>query len=415
MLRRLWVVLSVVLGLLLSGVAAEPVWSATSGQGRDLEGRTVGRGGLPFVIGEGPEIRDPVVVDSATDDGVFLVVWPDASTGTRQVWGRWVTLGGQVAGGPFRISQGDDAVSDIDVAYDWVTNQFLVVWGETNGDGSEVAGRRVSPVTRRPVRKEFMIGSGGGGFDALGVAFGGDRGWLVVWADEDGAEEGQAINGQRVRSNGRLAGGKIEIAPALPGSLGVASPSVAYGPANHTYLVVWSDGRSGSQVDIYGQRVRTSGRLVGGNFPVSPYSQDAAVAYNGDVNEFFVVFMAADDVAIRGQRVAVSGRLRGKSRGISRDPSGEFWDWFPSISPSFWKGAYAVTWAHDNAGPSFDGTLYVRYIDALGRPTTKPRQVAHLENPSQVRSDIASAFMLPQEIVVWNDWVADRILGRVYP
>src|SRR5215210_2383451 len=58
-------------------------------------------------------------------------------------------------------------------------------------------------------------------------------------------------------------------APAAPmAGCDQRHPAMVYNTTSGEYLVVWYDARTGTRADIYGQRVSSSGALVGGNFPI---------------------------------------------------------------------------------------------------------------------------------------------------
>jgi len=81
--------------------------------------------------------------------------------------------------------------------------------------------------------------------------------YLVVWKDwRNDATRGDDIYGRRVKASGKLAGGDFRISgpAATSNELG---PVVAYNPTSNQYLVAWYDWRSGATrgSDIYGRRI----------------------------------------------------------------------------------------------------------------------------------------------------------------
>jgi len=111
--------------------------------------------------------------------------------------------------------------------------------------------------------------------------------FLVVWEDYRSGTNFD-IYGQLINAMGSLFGTNLTISTA---SNNQYDPSVAYSPANQRFLVVWEDYRSGTNFDIYGQLISTTGTLIGGNFTISTAPDDQwypSVAYDS-VNQRFLV------------------------------------------------------------------------------------------------------------------------------
>jgi hypothetical protein len=86
--------------------------------------------------------------------------------------------------------------------------------------------------------------------------------YLVVWEGTDSGTTRKEIGGQRVDADGALLGGMIDIAtPPHGGWLGV--PDIAYNGARDDYLVAWieNDGVTSGN-NVYGQRVDGDGTLL---------------------------------------------------------------------------------------------------------------------------------------------------------
>jgi len=162
------------------------------------------------------------------------------------------------------------------VAFDG-TN-FLVVWTDDSND-YEVKGRFVSPAGT--LGTELSINASTAPSDnPLTVAFDGTN-YLVVWTDEVGATVGVPTHawdvfGQRVDTSGNLVGGVISISTAAGQQF---LPMIAFDGAN--YLVTWTDMRNdtnkdwvcdsneGTCSDIYGQYVSKTGAVVGTEFVIN--------------------------------------------------------------------------------------------------------------------------------------------------
>ena len=148
----------------------------------------------------------------------------------------------------------------------------------------------------------------------------------VVAVAESGDQEGAA--GRDLSRVSPLVGNDFRISG--PGATSDEwDPAVAYNPTNHRYLVVWSDDRNeGSRgTDIYGQLLAADGTRIGGDFRISgpaatSYEYDPAVAYNPASNQYLVVWRDRRNDATRGwdiygRRVKATGKPAGGDFRIS--------------------------------------------------------------------------------------------------
>lgn len=95
------------------------------------------------------------------------------------------------------------------------------------------------------------------------------------------------------------------------------SPSVAHNAIDNEYLAVWFDARNPGANDVFGQRVSTTGTLLGGNIPIIEIADaqiDPVVAHNGTNNEYLVAWRTQQQGAfnaLHGRRLSRSGALLG--------------------------------------------------------------------------------------------------------
>jgi hypothetical protein len=199
-------------------------------------------------------------IDAGYGGGTFLVTWSDFVGGNdEEIIGRRVNSGGGVLGGEVQLSrQGPIDDDELEsnrpaVAYNAVSNQFLVVWeGDLpNGVGSgehEIFGQRVS---------------------AAGAQVGSDL--RITHQGTDGDLESDA-----------------------------EEPAIAAGPGNGEYLVAWQGKGPSQEVEAYGQRLSSAGAAVGAVAPrfsdqgpagdPAFYADTAATAFNPAAHEFLVVW-----------------------------------------------------------------------------------------------------------------------------
>jgi len=166
-------------------------------------------------------------------------------------------------------------------------------------------------------------------------------------------------------------GPTVQISPTQTTDADRYLPSVAYNSQRKQYLVVWHNQWSGSR-DIYGQRLKGNGQLVGPWFSISSGPNDRmfpVVVYNAIDDEYLVVFMY--DVSgdgsrhdIMGQRVRWDGVLLGSSFIINTSPDIDHYS--PRV---VWKAAYdeyLVIWGTKVATTGVPNGIGIRLIDNLG-------------------------------------------------
>ena len=215
----------------------------------------------------------------------------------------------------FKIFGSDFEQNSPAVAYNFQTNEFLVVCGETRSGVTAVAGQFVKPdgtLSGSP----FVICLNPGPYPNPCIAVNTDNQYLVAW--QDSRNGNSDICGARLNSQGKKLVG--------PGTLADTTfvicdqdsaqyhPAIAFNFRDYCFIVIWTDyrnsflGTSSYQVnsDVYGQRLNWDGKLLSPmdppgtkvNYPVaaSPiddeYAQD--VAYYGKDNsspdEWLVVY-----------------------------------------------------------------------------------------------------------------------------
>jgi len=275
------------------------------GQRVALDGRPVGRdfriSGRKLASDE----MNPEVVWNQ-EDNQYLVVWEDGrnyDTRGLDIYGRRVGSDGKPIGAEIRISGRKLASDEVKPAVAWnqEDNQYLVVWTdgrnwETRGD--DIYGRRVGS-DGKPVGRDFRITKGRTisheGTPEV-VWSQATKQYLVVWTDGRNQElRGYDIYGRRVGSDGRPVGADIRIS-GPKATTEDWSPAVAWNPAANQYLVVWTDGRNWetSEDDIYGRRLGSDGRPIGGDFRISSRKEESAtepdVAWNQANLQYLVVW-----------------------------------------------------------------------------------------------------------------------------
>jgi hypothetical protein len=347
-----------------------------------------------------------------TDDGVeqaFTLAQPPAVEGNLTVEGRFKTelkphLVSSNAGIVFLDGQGKEVLAyGGAMACDALGRQAPVQM-KLDGDqviltlsGEWLAGA-VYPVVVDPLIGDPILVSGAANDQKHpALAYNGDDDeWLTVWSDYRNGN--WDIYGQRVQSNGSLAGGNFGVVVAT----GLQKyPDLAYNPDDDEYLVVWSDYRN-NMWDIYGQRVLASGSLAGGNLALITATNAQllpAVAYNTQADEYLAVWQDkrnGSNHRIYGQRVSGSGTLLGSSFAISDTTSEQQ---YPDVAYDSDTGAYLVVW-QDDAGTSWDITA--RRVLSDGTPSGNVLTLSSANDEAQSPKATYNATD-DEYLVVWQD------------
>jgi hypothetical protein len=317
---------------------------------------------------------DPAVAYGT--NGEYLVVWQSVQGGAAgyAIYGQRVSSSGALLGSRVSISTGTGDQWEPDVAYNSISNEYLVVWrGNPSGTTAYIIyGQRVSS-SGALLGENFHISTVPAGSavewqEEPDVAYNSaSNEYLVVWADVRNGYSNLDVYGQRVSSSGALLGSEIPISTA---SGYQAYPAVAYNSISDEYLVVWDDARSGySNANVYGQRVSSSGALLGSEFPISTASgaQDyPAVAYNSTDNQYLVVWederAGSSNEDIYGQRVSSSGALLGSNFPISTASGRQAQT---EVAYNSTSNEYMVVW-HDQRNGSSDFDIYGQRVSSSG-------------------------------------------------
>jgi len=129
-------------------------------------------------------------------------------------------------------------------------------------------------------------------------------------------------------------------------------PDVAYNSKDNQFLVVWQEKQSPDDYDIVGQMIDGQGIPQAGPIPIADTSRTERaprVAYNGDDNEFLVVWEDGRRLPleganeIRGRRIQGAGGTEEQSFKIT-DYDTEHAAGLSAPAVSYGKGQYLVAW-----------------------------------------------------------------------
>jgi len=215
------------------------------------------------------------------------------------------------------------------------------------------------------------------------TAVAGDAGgnFVAVWS---GPIQGSCCNGgiagRRFNSSGTALGGNFAVA-AQPNGIIFLHPSIAMAPSGN-FVVTWdAAGYPAEQYEIVGQRFSSSGAALGGTFKVNSYTTNrqsySSVGSDASGN-FVVVWTSGDNYTgtLNGQRYKSDGTLLGGEFQVSgtakKGPTGV------GRHPS---GAFVATW--------FDGfEIFARVYSSAGAPTGSEFRVNSYTTFNQYRTSV---------------------------
>ncbi len=288
----------------------------------------------------------PDVVYNATDNE-YLVVWHGTESiapmipGENEIFGqRLSNTGAEVGANDFRISDmGDDSETDAyersyfsgrstAVAWDEVNNKYLVVWyGNDDKELTmsdyevEVWGQLLANDGTEIGNNDFrisMMGPDGvnSGYNVYqpDVAFNNKNGqYCVTWYGNDFFSGDNDIYIQRLNTDGSWLGSELQVStlnPADP-SFDQANPAVTWNSTDNEFVIAFQgetdDGNLvDGEVEIYIQRIDSTGAMAGNNTRISDMGPDgdanydasnAAITYNSGDNIVGVAWQGEDDSA----------------------------------------------------------------------------------------------------------------------
>jgi len=372
--------------------------------------------------------EDPAVAYNPVTDQ-FLVVWRDgrnSATRGRDIYGQLVAGDGSKVGYNFRISGAAalDGETMPAAAFNPATGGYMVVWADLRKRetrGVDIYGQMISPDGSRDgynFRVSVDAATGDESQPALAFNSVSDQ-FLVVWSDSRGPGFSESeVYGRRIKANGQPKGDEFKI--SNDGFIDEESwPAVAYNPASNQYLVTWQVVHWQATVssDIYGQRVKGSGRLAGSSFRISGDGVtsrvwDPEVVANPANNEYLVVWEdqrngVVGDINVTGwniygRRVKATGRLAGDDFRISGTPETTE-EWSPKAAYNPDTNRYLVVWDDGRNYGNNKSDIYGRAIKATGKLASGEVRISGDVNVAKGDPAVANDPTNHQYLVVWED------------
>ncbi len=249
----------------------------------------------------------------------------------------------------------------IDVAYNYVHGEHLVVWQNNRPGSKDIYARRVSNTGQ--LRSWFaVIAQPPSNYIQPAVAYNAsDAEYLVVWLkDADGDGYGEEIWGRRIAWDG---GYQLPEFPIFSWTNRVfLEPRVVWNHNRNQYLVVWNalDAATKQPNDVAGRRVAPDGTLLDASpkiFTSGTFPHQADVAYNWSTDEYMVVFVRVYSAAATGNDVyAVIADWQGNVRmdiGALALATTNHHENAPAVVATA-EGNYLVAWEYEDHASDHD-------------------------------------------------------------
>jgi len=350
----------------------------------------------------------------------YLVVWADEraeATRGQDIYGRRIGANGKPIGRDFRISGPQATNDEIGPAAVWnqTANEYLVVWEEylfSQGAYvySDIRGRRVG-ADGALIGTGFEVNANGSHHRHPDVAYNpATNHYLVVWQDfRNWSTSDWDIYGRRVKSNGRPAGGDVQMSGVGNGRVREKYPAVAYSDSARKFLVVWERSDGG---DIYAQRVGTQGQPLGGealvNGPKADNARKPAVACSS-TNKCLVTWVDNRNSGTRGTDI-YARRVRADATPIGFDsrvsgPRAAGNEGWPAVTWNRTDNQYLVVWEDDRKYATSDDDTYGRVVGSDGRAVGLDFRIGNRKPSGYQYSPSAVTWnqTANQYFVVWED------------
>jgi hypothetical protein len=353
------------------------------------------------------ELKASLAFARAVPDQYLLVYSSNELGSDAVIYGRVLSPDGSPSGRDFRLSTQAGLMTKPVLAYNPLTERFLVIWGrkQFGEDRAEIIGLNVG-LNGRVLGEEFRI-SYSDLYDqrpALAYCPGRDR-FLITWTrgPEYDFEKGESdVYGQFVGGDGTsLQGSNFTIAS---GAKNQFKSDVTCDVVNDRFLVVWEDQRKrATQDDVYGQLISSDGAMLGENFLIAGtgnVERRPVVAANTKNGTYLVAWesIVEGNVRVFSQIIDSNGRLLLEPTPIGSELGGQRNR--PAVAYMREQDVFFV--AVDNtAYDALDDGIYGQFVKSNGklRDIAIPVTTAKL---GQYRPAVEAA--RNTFLVVWTDY-----------
>ena len=379
-----------------------------SGTQNDIQAQRVNKDralqGSLIVVSAGRKGQESPSVAYNSTRNEYFVAWQDYRSGSDyHTYGRRVSATGQLVGQELIIATAGQLNGNPSVAYNPQSDSYVVAWQRIHSQstGYDIYAQRVGGAGSKVgdavwISRDSGAVNEGSAHVVYNAAL---NEYLVVWhAFTDGLWN---IWCQRLSASGQMLGTNRRLST---GSGDTQNARVAYSTQRNEYVVVWQDGRSGSRVDVYAQRLGGTAGPWGGNFGISTASgskNKCDVAYSSHDNTYMVAWGDTRTGSnIYAQRLNATAGLAGGSFAVSAAVPSEM---APVIEYDHVNQEYVGAWWRFYDARDWD--IYAGRVSAAGYPIGSVFGVATV-GETQTQPELANNSSTGEFLIVWQDFRA---------
>jgi hypothetical protein len=204
-----------------------------------------------------------------------------------------------------------------------------------------------------------------------------------------------------------VAGCQVPISTAPSWQL---NPVVAWNSERDEFLVVWEDTRSGTGIDIYGQRMDAEGALLGDNLSIVVDAQDQrapSLFYKSVDGEYLLLWQHRQRNAyeIRGQRLSATGTPLGVPFRVSASEGGT--EWIPGAAYNDVSNELLVAWEDTSTSD-----IVAQRISGEGDLLGPPLSIANWLEAQWAPPLVTFSNVQQEYLVVWDALALGDVYGQ---
>jgi hypothetical protein len=309
--------------------------------------------------------------------GNFVIAWTDYRNGfpVGDIYIQRYNSSGFPINSNSRVNDELGAVFDFSFGLDIVMGQpgnFIVVWEDDRGQSpyssSNIYAQRYNS-NGTPVGSNFKVNDDSAVayhvFPGIGLT--GFGYFVIAWTDYRNGNGD--VYAQRYDSSGTPLLSNFKVNDDT-GTANQAYSAITMDQRGN-FVIVWADGRSSPNPDIYAQKYDSSGTPIGANFKVNDDTGATDQAYPSiamDQRRNFVITWtdcrSSPNPDIYAQRYDTSGAPLGANFKVN-DDTGTAYRYVPTIAMND-SGGFVITWMDGRTGLGFD--IYAQRYNSSGSP-----------------------------------------------
>lgn len=375
-----------------------------------IHGQRVWWPGLPIgheFATSSPGTRKAPAVAYDTREHLYLAVWADDADGDFDIYGQFYHRDHYPISSVLHIIDLEGEQTNPTVAYNQHDRNYLVVFEGPGGIGAQLLTAQ-GTLDRDPF---FVWDESGSHWPSVAYTANGDpgqRGFLVLFAVEDNGNGSPAIQSRRITGQGLIQEYGYVYTSPFP-SISLGWPDLAYNSTANEFLAVWQI-NSGTW-DILGRRLGYDGFVLDNLITVTDATRGQlhpAATYNPDDNEYMVVwedYRSGSDFDIYAQRIdADTDILMGGNVPVATS-SPDSNQMRPDVIYADTMDRYRIVWQDDRDAGTLGWDLREQWLGADGSNlgTFDAPLVRYLGDQQEPAIAYSEGSLYNQALTVWED------------